>query len=300
MGNYEHPGRLFVQRFGTPQTVDDVRRFASFLREEAGLDQVSPIDLADIRARFGIPTPKLKPLPNQQGLLLNPERGTIIINSDDPVTRQRFTEGHELMELLFAGVERGSGWAAREVGGFQQQTKERLCNAGAAELLMPSATIRTRVSRDGMSTTTARAIAAEFQVSFTAALVQLAAIAPGCHAVVLWEIRHKPTELRRQQSPDQLTLFGDVADALPAKKLRIVWSFRGPTAPFVAPHMSAPDNSAIVEAWHTGVFVERVELLGLGGVRGMVRSENTAFVSENERQVLSLLHLPGDEDCTHR
>lgn len=291
---YEHPGRLFVMRYGPPESADDILHFASFLRAEAGLPPTVPLDLAVIRERFGIPQPKLKALPNQQGLLINPERGTIIINSDDPTTRQRFTESHELMELLFAALAPGMGWAARQVGGFQAAAKERLCNAGAAELLMPRAAVLAVLTRSPISIATAQSIAVDFRVSLTAALVQLVRVAAGCHAVTLWQMRHKPSEMRRLPSPDQLSLFGGESISVPRRKLRIVWSFTSPGVPYIASHKSAPANSAMVEAWDTGVFVERSELLDLGSVRGMVTSENLPFQSEDSHHVLSLLHLPGD------
>ncbi len=296
---YRHPGRLFVARFGPPESAEDVLRFAAFLREEAGLNPEAPVDLAHIRAHFGIPAPKLKSLPNQQGLLINPEAGIIIINQDDPITRQRFTEGHEFMELLFAALNPGSGWAARTAPGFQHSTKERLCNDGAAELLMPRPAIRKLLSRYGMSYATAQYIAAEYVVSLTAAMVQMVRVGPGIHAIVLWQLKHKPTELRRHVPSDQLALFGDAARDLPPKRLRVAWSLSGPDSPYIPPDKSVPAASAIGRAWQTGVFVEGAEMLDLGSLSVMVYSESIPFDHGDDRQVLSLLHLPGDANCPH-
>jgi hypothetical protein len=150
---------------------DDVLRYVSFLREESGLGMQPPIDLARIYARFQMPTPKRAALPDLQGLLVNPEQGIVLINENDPETRQRFTEGHELVECLFAALPSGKGWAARQTGSFKHNIKERLCNDGAAELLMPQSTFGPRVLALGVSFSAGRQLATEFQVSTTAAPV---------------------------------------------------------------------------------------------------------------------------------
>lgn len=298
--DYSHPGKLFVKQFGPAESADDVQRFVRFLRAEAQVDLTPPIDLTRIFARFGIPQPRRIPLPNLQGMLVNPERGIILINQDDPETRQRFTEAHELMELLFSALHQGSGWAAREAGGFNHSTKERLCNEGAAELLMPRTAINARIAEQGLSYSTARLIATDFAVSVTAALVQMARVGPGCHAVVVWRRKNKPKEMRSQISPQQTSLFGDVAHTLPPKKLRVEWSLSTPSTPYIPPDKSIPDQSSIGLAWAEGVFVSGHDYLDLGGVQGTCMSENNPFEVEGERHVLSLIHLPGDSECAQR
>ncbi|NJK51897.1 MAG: hypothetical protein HC936_02155 [Leptolyngbyaceae cyanobacterium SU_3_3] len=56
-------------------------------------------------AILGCPPPLRAPLDEQQGILLDSKSGTILIRADDSTARQRFTEGHELMELLFDAQE---------------------------------------------------------------------------------------------------------------------------------------------------------------------------------------------------
>ena len=53
----QHPGRVFINRYGLMQVDEHVLRYADFLREEAGLDDTPPIDLARIRNHFGLPSP---------------------------------------------------------------------------------------------------------------------------------------------------------------------------------------------------------------------------------------------------
>ena len=298
--NYEHPGRLFIGRAGVPETEAGVLEYANFLRSESGLSDLPPVDLGPIYSRFGIPEPRRATLPAQQGLLMNPEAGLIIINELDIPTRQRFTEAHELMELLFAAFKTGGGWAARQHGPFKRAAKENLCNRGAAELLMPRTSFLPRIHDLGSSFGTARRLAEEYSVSTTAALVQMARIGPGSHAVSVWAWAHKPSELRQLSGGRQLSLFGIPADATPRKRLRLAWSIPSDRGPYLPRYKSVPEQSKVYEAWESGEDTEGVDYLALGQVTGHFYSENHPFETDGERMVISLLHLPTDLRCSRR
>ena len=293
---YINPGVLFTRRFGAPASVDDVMEYVRFLREETGMTIEPPVDLALIYERFGVPIPKRAALTDLQGLLANPERGIILINSADLPSRQRFTEGHELMELLFSALSQGSSGASRRSGVFKQSAKERLCNEGSAELLMPRSSLVPRVCRVGVSYQTAQRIASEYGVSMTAALVQMVRVGPGRHAVVLWRMKNKPSEIRNTPGVNQLQLFEELPQQAFSKKLRVEWVLSGRAAPYVPAHKSIPTDSSVYAAWRDGVFTVGEDYLDLSTVRGHFRSESQPFEIEGDRQVLSLLHLPGDEE----
>ena len=146
-----HPGRLFIEQYGPVEGPEDVVRYAAFLRDEAGIDAEPPVDIGVILKKFGMPTPKRVPLAGQQGVLWDSEAGLILIEERDRPTRQRFSEAHELMEMLFAAMPTRSHAYGRDVGNFKYLTKERLCNAGAAELLTPATTFLPRVHQLGVS-----------------------------------------------------------------------------------------------------------------------------------------------------
>ena len=80
---YTNPGQLFVDKCGPVEDIDTVKRYAAFLREEAGISHVPPIDLSCIYTRFGIPTPKRVSLAGQQGLLVSADLGIILIEERD-------------------------------------------------------------------------------------------------------------------------------------------------------------------------------------------------------------------------
>lgn len=294
---FTNPGQSFVERFGPAQSGDDALHYVRFLREEAELSDNPPIDLAQIYARFQMPAPKRISLPNLQGMLLDPECGVILINHDDPASRQRFTEGHELMEFLFSALPSGKGWASHQTGVFKHDAKERLCNEGAAELLMPRSTFLQRVLQLGVSFETGRRLAREYEVSTTAALVQMARLTPGYHAVVLWQMKNKPTEIKAKVSPYQLGLFGQVSEIDYPKKLRVEWSLGGSPTNYIPHDKSVPEDSSVYAAWRDKRFTNGKDILALGSTTGKFQCENQPFESDGEYCVISLLHFPGDTWC---
>lgn len=271
-----------------------------YLGEEAGIGTEPPINLAAIFDKFGIPTPKRATLPGQQGLLVNSDLGIIFIEERDRETRQRFSEAHELVELLFAAMPTRNNAYSRDVGNFKYATKERLCNEGAAELLMPAASYLPRVDRLGISFETGRSLAFEYEVSLSAALVQMAKIGPGRHAVVLWMMKNKPTEIRNRVPDNQLALMDIPLERVAPQKLRVEWSFAGPGVPYIPTDKSVPEDSSIFSAWRDRCFTDGTDQLELGSVRGTFYSENLPFEVDGDWRVLSLLHLPGDTACRQR
>jgi hypothetical protein len=289
-----HPGRCYLERLGTIQSVEDILGYAEFLRKESELDGVLPVDISAIYAHFGIPKPKYVPLPGQQGLLVDAEQGIIAINSRDPENRQRFSEAHELAEMLFsvlpAGVDLGGGWFLKRPGGFKESTKEYLCNRIAANLLMPPQELHSYIQQYGVTFEGARGVAAECRVSLSAALVQLTHLGPGRNSVVLWRMKNKPTEFKNQPAASQMTLFNGHEVSLPTKKLRVEWAMRAPDGLFIPENKSTENTSLIHSAWESGSFTSGEERMSFDSRSiGWYHSENLPFEHGGERYVLSLI-----------
>jgi hypothetical protein len=227
------------------------------------------------------------------GLLLNPNSGIIFVDSDDPLTRQRFTEAHELMEMLFAVGSRAAGWRARSL--FSTSAKERLCDEGAAELLMPLSTFGAYVNEWGVSLETGKKLANLYQVSLTAALFRTVQLGPGRHALVLWRLAHKPSEESSLPNPNQPPLLKDYVPQPPPKKLRVWWGCSTGNEAFIPPHKSVERETSIHRAYEVGDVIEDVDWIDLGTVCGHCFSESMAVTVDNERCVLSVIHLPEDE-----
>jgi len=288
-----HPGRLFLKKHGQIRTSEDVFVYGDFLRAEAGIDNVIPVDLEAIFRHFELPQPKPVPLGSVQALLLEPQSGLILVNSEDPKFRQRFSLAHELVEMLFSEltqeIDLGEGWSLKRPGGFRENVKERLCDQTAANLLMPVVYIRQQIHHHDVNFECARLVADECKVSLLAALVQLARTSPKKHAVILWRMKNKPVELKRPTGPNQITLFQTTND-LPPKKLRVEWSLGGPTAQFIPKEKSTENSSIVYRAWEKGIFTSGKERMTFNNRNSAwYFSENMPFDYSGERGIISLI-----------
>lgn len=294
---YRHPGRAFVERYGSPRTRVDLLRYAGFLRHEAELDDQPPIDLSRVFRHFGMPVPRRVPLVDQQGLLFDNETGVILIKQDDPVVRQRFTKAHELMEFLFEAQEEVPSWAGPRCR-FNGHRKEQLCEQGAAALLMPKTSFVPRLRGLGVSLETGSVLAGVYQTSLLATLFRMVR-RPGTHALVIWRYALKPTQVRRLPAQEQMSLFGSAFVASPQKELRVWWATctQGLTSGFIPKHKSIPRDSLIFHAYTTSLPQNGVEFVNLGRVQGHCLVEARHVTIGDECCVLSLLHLPGDGKC---
>ena len=223
---YQHPGHAFIKQQGPLQRDADLAQYGSFLREAAGLSDEPPIDLKPIYQHFEMPLPRLAPLIEQQGILVDAERGLILIKADDPEVRQRFTEGHELLELLFeAQAQQATGWQVRG------ERKERLCDRGAAALLMPAGSFKARLANLGVSVATAQALAKDYHVSLLATLMRMMQLGEGAHCLVVWRLGWQTAaEKQAGRQPPQLRVWW--RSAAPA------WLFSLP----VINHVAKPDS----------------------------------------------------------
>lgn len=292
-----HPGKLFIETHKNVESLEDVFAYAEFLKVESGINGNLPVDLSTIFNHFQIPIPIQKPLSGIQGLLLDKDRGIIVLNSTDPSSRQKFTQSHELIELLFSvlpnGSELGNGWKLIKPGGFKESTKEYICNLAAANLLMPHEYINQLIKQQGVNFDCARIISDECEISLSAALVQLARISPGNHSVVLWALKNKPLEIKNKVPDNQLGLF-DNNKPEPAKKLRVEWSMGSQSAPFIPKDKSVEESSQVYEALRTGAFTSGKERLCLDGRKSAwYQTQNLPFNLEGETQVLSLIEYLG-------
>lgn len=291
--SFVSPGRLYIEKQKTITDFEHVLAYAEFLRNESGLNGVLPVDIDKIFEHFRIPEPKTIPLLQQQGLLLDAERGIIVINSSDPEKRQKFTKAHELVEMLFIelsqGKDLGGGWELRRPGGFKEGTKEFLCNWTAANLLMPANYVQSEIKKRGANFDCARSIADTCAVSLSAALVQVSRNSSEECFVILWRMKNKPAEIKNKPQASQLTMLG-VEVTLPAKKLRVEWCLGGNNSPFIPKDKSVENTSLIYQAWETNTFTSGKEQIAFDNrIPFWYSSESMPFTITDERFVISLI-----------
>lgn len=250
------------------------------MRQESGLGDEPPISLTCIYQHSGIPEPLRAPLDEQQGILVDSNTGIILIKEDDPIVRQRFTEGHELMELLFDAQQEAR--IDSLLPNWSEQLKERLCDRGAADLLMPQSSFVPRLHQLGISLKTGRSLAILYQTSLLATLVRMFQYGTGNCALVMWHCTLKPSEIKQ-----------DFSTAKPQKKLRVCWKIQTQdwTGGFIPKDKSISHNSLISQAYISGQHYSGVETLDLGWTSIRCSIEAMPIRMGDRTCVLSLLHL---------
>lgn len=267
-----------------------VRKYASYLLHEANAYRL-PVNLELIRKHFGLPATQRKSLPGQRGLV-NKDDLRIYLNADDPLTVQQFTFGHEYIELLFLALnmDDADSWVDDVLYENLVEKKERLCDAGAAELLMPLALFREVVPRP-LHLTWAQHLAESLQLSLTATLWRVFETELVEAVLVIWRYGHAPREFVPSVA-HQLNLFGAMEAMDPPRKLRVLKKF-APSSDdhFIPQNKSAPSESSIYQAYDEVVATSGFDTLDLVGLKGTYFVESFPFDARGERHVMSLIHL---------
>jgi hypothetical protein len=277
---YRHPGQLFLARFPWSGLEQSVLAYGAFLRREAGVGDQPPIELGPIYQHFGMPQPRRVPLIDQQGILVDGSSGIVLIKEDDPIVRQRFTEGHELMELLFDAQEQQFFNQSSVL--WNHDEKERWCDRGAAALLMPGASFVPLLNQLGMSLPTGRALAQRYRMSLLATLVQMIQHTTGSYALVMWHLAHSQRDLAA----------GVASTQEQPQKLRVWWGSWSThwQGGFIPRNKSIAESSLITKAYTTGENQIGREKIKLVGEAIPVQLEAMPISVGSKRGVLSLLH----------
>ena len=289
MVRYENPAKLFLENHDVT-SVKDVIAYTDYLRMESGLSANPPINLQKIIDRFGMHSPKTIPLPQQQGTTV-PYCGSpqILIHAGDIETRQKFSIAHELIELLFLELPGNIRFDNKKDNIFGVTEKERICQIAAANLLMPKDSFRPRALRMGIAFQSGELLAEEYQVSLIAALYRLTDMYPKNGAVVLWQMKNKPIELKRKVPKYQLEMPGFAPTNIVSPKLRVAWSYGNFRDIFIPLHKSIPEDSLVYKAWKSNQFTSGEEMIPFGRYNNRAIVECKPISIEGEKYILSLI-----------
>ena len=130
-----NPAVDFLKRPYTGSPEQLIQLYARFLLHTSGAYQL-PVPLERVHGYFGFSVQEQTPL-EQHGLTTEDLR--IFLNADDRPTVQKFTLAHELIEIFFFALKDGAAdeWMSDEMFTTLCDNKERFCDRGAAELVMP-------------------------------------------------------------------------------------------------------------------------------------------------------------------
>lgn len=267
-----------------------MRGYAHYLLREAGAYRL-PIKLAAISRYFNFPV-HYRQLPQEdRGCITDDLR--IYLNAADRSAVQQFTLAHEFMEVLFFALKEGAAdaWMSDSLFEALQEHKEVLCDAGAAELLMPLPLFKEFVSQSPLSLQWAQEISAYCRLSLTAILRRIVKTGLSPLALVMWRYKHSPKEFVPSMV-GQGNLFGPMEEMDPPKKMRVERWFISPGLQCYIPRdKSVPLTSSIYRAFVEGVATADFEELDLVGIRGFYFVESLPYTVTGERQVMSLIHL---------
>lgn len=150
--------------------------FARALAER--FDLTPPINLYDLARRLGLEIREVDSEELEAALIRVPGRARGIIavrRGTQPIGRYRFALSHEISHLLLPGHGATEAACLRDDVECWIETRSRReesANRFAAELLLPSALVRSVLSSEIMSMATAESLAAQCQTSLTAAALR--------------------------------------------------------------------------------------------------------------------------------
>jgi len=287
--HFENPAKLFLRNHKVESLVD-VIAYTEFLRNESELTSNPPINLQKIIDHFGIRTPQAACLPQQEGTTITIHGSPLILfNSEDIPTRQKFTIAHELIELLITEISDGirPDRVKRTIFGMKS---EQICQKGSANLLMPRESFLPRAKGLGLLFQSAEILADEYEVSLMAALCRLLDMYPKQGMLILWQMKNKPTELKKEVLSNQIPLPGiRPTNNLPPPKLRAMWTYGDYMNNFMPKDKSISEDSSVYDARNYNQFTSGEELIPFGSYNVKAFIESKPININGERHVLSLV-----------
>jgi hypothetical protein len=226
-----------------PALLDQVRRLAQRTSEELVQAHLLPEDLWGIARHYGL-TLGWAPLPaSQLGCYLAAAHRILLNPRGQGRARRNFTFYHELMHHRIEHDDEVLSLFADATPAADESLMERLCDVGAAEMLMPGADVQRMVQQHGLSPGTIPLLCARYQASSIAVALQMVhtALHP-CYLV----IAGPPGAGDRGRGPRQAGL----PRAPEGPRLVIQYTAASPTAKYTIP-CGQPVSEAhpMAEAW---------------------------------------------------
>ena len=201
-----------------------------------------PVDVDVLASVCGIVDIEYGPQP-WAGMLIPKETGLVArVRVSDGYERQRFTVLHEGGHTLLPGFARGRSYRCKG----PRTREEQLCDAAAANLLMPRRFFAADVAGARFGFEAVERLAAEYEASVQATAQRFVDFWPRPALLMVFERRHKPAERGREE--------------LCEPKLRLEWTRKGGAWPFMKRHKSVDDDSALGRAWF-GEYVDETVAL---------------------------------------
>lgn len=183
----------------TSLIIERARQLVNRLVEQRGHDK-PPFLPKEFAPLLGIKEIVRTSLGEVSAVLLRLGDGHVIkVNQNHNLARQNFSCAHEIGHALLSRLKLELNTEDIEYRTFNPQApgrivakaRERLCEAAAAELLMPELVFKKYLSGFGVSVNSIERLATIFKVSIQAALIRIAEVSPEPCISLLWR-RQRP------------------------------------------------------------------------------------------------------------
>jgi IrrE N-terminal-like domain len=195
-----------------------------------------PIDLGMVASYQGIASIDVIPLTYGGCLVTDPQTGAVSIklNAGDHSRRRRFSGFHEIAHTFMPGYRLKTQWRC-EPAELKPSAREleALCDAGAAEMLLPRSLVARDLGHLRFGLEGVEALAETYDASLNCAAARMTELWPAPALLVVLERRTKPTE-------------ADQPDAEP--RLRVAYSHSQGDWPFIKRHKSVDGSDPLQRA----------------------------------------------------
>lgn len=220
------------------------------------------------------------------------KRGQILFNPDRPPGRQAFSVAHEIAHTFFPSTSGGARFREMTASDSQEMSElERLCDLGAAEVLMPKEEFQASVG-NSWSIEAIERLTSEFGSSREATVFRLASAYPGVAAAGLLCFRRTKgdqAKLNSMMQHPQAHLFGSGASSQSAsgiadpkyRRQSFHTSDGFPASHTVRWNKSFDENSIVYEVGPYGVMSSKEPLPNDMGVEGSLEVIHAPYQRED-------------------
>lgn len=194
-------------------------------------------------------------------------RFLIEVDPRPPVVRQNYSICHEIVHTFFPDC----ADQQRHRNGKRVDEVERLCQLGAAELLLPEAAFQEASATWGTSLNGVAELGGMFQASYEAVVRRLLSMAAEPVAAVFFSRRLKPTQ---RSGHGQSVLFDGCG---PVEKMRVLYCASSSSwSAYIPKDKSVEEDSAVVRCERSPLVQQDTEDWGCSGL-GALRVESLAL-----------------------
>ena len=240
----------------------------------------SPVDLDRLARCVGVTAIRYVDLPLDGLLWPSPEGSTIMLNTNHPRVRQRFSCAHEIAHAIL----RPGNPAARHFDSVSTSVEVQ-CDRVASVLLMPNPQFQNRLRAYGSSITAIPRLAKTFLTSIRATAIRF-------------------VDVIGQLGVPCILILSQLSYQRSGRKLRVQWAHQNTLKPDGKPEFFIPYNGSVgLQSANAAFGNDTVhagrEMVQLGSLRLRTHTESAAFGRGSNRFVVTLIYPDAKHEPRH-